>query len=347
MYNKLGYSPYVDRETEQIVGELKSLVDVEILEIAQYDEFHNALTELRGFYEKYPDEESKLTGEERQFIENLLSNKDDREKIIAILNEGRLWQKHLRQYDHLFVKRGRITGKERFLELLEKLNKIFNKTRLPLSREHYLSVIDKIDEIRNLTKEDDDSVDADLVRSLEYEVESACVTLDNTKTGEKKHALDDLLCSLVSAQRRYKPSDANFMDITREQADIYLKSHWMHTPLLTEYLLSLLLKAEVSRLRGKPVSKLVAAIAIIGVVILIYLDLTILAVMWFAVLFVFEFVIFKNAQKAAVLNKIYNEINSGHYDGDELARRLQKLEKKKVFVQSITYSLLHLRQSEG
>lgn len=348
LYNKLGYSPYVDRETERILAELKSLVRVEILGIERFDEFRNALTQLQDFYKKYPREKDELNSEERTFVKNLLNNKDDCKKIIELLNEHQIWQEHLGQYDHLFTKKGHITDKSRFLELLEKLKGIFNRGRLPLSREHYLTVLNEIDAVRNGTNNSDGSINANVLRSLEYEVESACVTLDNNKkTCDKKAALDDLLCSLANARHEYKPSDTDFMDVVREQSDTYLKSHWMHMPWLTQYLLSHLLRAEVSRFGKNPVSYKVAIAAIIGVAVLFYLNLGIFAWIWIGLLFAFEFFVLKNVQKASVLNKIYNEVSSGHYDGEELARRLQKLEKKKVFVQSITYSLLRLRQSKS
>ena len=68
---------------------------------------------------------------------------------------------------------------------------------------------------------------------------------------------------------------------------------------------------------------------------------------WIGIVIIWLFRFFRSSRKTHLLQMIYDEIRSGDYDGDELARRLRKLEEKKVYVQSIIYSLLCLRWQIG
>ena len=168
------------------------------------------------------------------------------------------------------------------------------------------------------------------------------------EASQKKKKLDDVIWNLVYAEGRYRPDEAAFKEMLLEAAKKYLENPWMHTPWLTTRVLTKLLDAE-SALVGKVVSWPVAhPFQAIGLIAFFGFFLYLNDYDWFSWLFVAAWLVglfwwWQSAvRKTRALQPIWDEVATGNYCGEEIARRLRHCEKKGLCVPTLAYALLRL-----
>jgi hypothetical protein len=197
-----------------------------------------------------------------------------------------------------------------------------------------------------------------------------CVKLIQERAlyNEKKLELDKLLKDLIDARHRFEQEipyvwmferwDPLFMQEGVEKAKTYLEARWMHTPFLTNYMLTNLLDASFGPLlhkhrlaRDHPLR---VKVGVLLPLLLLYLVWHIGKPPWYGTLALVSvggfwvWACVRMALEQRIANRLEllrAEVSSGLYDGKEVVRRLRQLEGDGFHVPSLTYALLRLSKS--
>jgi len=366
LYRKLGYSPYIERQSREVIRGLKDLVRTELSDFAA---FQRAVEGVRFA--------------DRSHLDELLAARGDKGKVVELLNSGSFSTEL--PYQLKAFTRTQVTDPARFTKLLDDLGELYivaadpdwsqfsgkdrdesgsaleayekaarnaaRSRRNPISEGVREEIAYAIARVRRELQSDGGDIESSL-NSLESEVESAMRLDHDDAVQEKKGRLDDLLWNLVYVRHEYKPDHRYFKETIQEQAKKYLDSTWMHTPWITTHILWQLLDAELAAVTPKePSEKLVGSLLRIGLLFLISLFLISLFVNlhwhwlvwpWLAYLVWYYWQYDPRLRKARVLRLIRDEVAAGGYDGEEVARRLRQLEEKGVYVHSLMYPLIRL-----
>jgi hypothetical protein len=200
------------------------------------------------------------------------------------------------------------------------------------------------------------------------------------ETQAKKQQLDQILVDVVRAQHELATEKyAHLCDFYKDEIvahiDVFIISAWMHSDWLRNYLLTGLLDtylvaltrvarsdpnrwtSELPQPWGVLVPSLLSFIffvsATIGIYILFETDMHWLAYLGIIYLFWHYFLrFFRNfqlakgrgaiTQVASILQLIRDEVRTGHYQPEEITRRLRQLEEKNFHIHSIVFPLLGL-----
>jgi len=255
--------------------------------------------------------------------------------------------------------------KKVFFESLDKLENLYISERNPLTDRMKLVVVDKIATLKDFLTEGYG------IYHISEEAKELKDTLDfifdplslQEDFGNKKEELD----SVVYAVLQFKIWNAKERDAEMHQvfwrsagsevlvqeellraAKLYSQSPWMHCSVLTVALLCGIVAVYAHPLKVHQniilyiQQKLFIPFIVLAAIAYFYPAWIYLVLLGLSG---YLFMVFKDWQlkkKAQPLNVLRAEIQSEGYDGDEIARRLQKLEADGITLPSIVYSLLRL-----
>jgi hypothetical protein len=248
-----------------------------------------------------------------------------------------------------------------FLESLDKLERLYKSEWNPLTDRMKREVVEKIATLKKYF------IEGYGIANIEEEAEELKYTIDTIfdplsleeDFGNKKDELDSVVYAVLqfkiwNAKVRAKASgqsvespDSVLQELLRS-AKLYSQSPWMHCSVLTIALLGGIVEAYAHPLKVQQHNnwyigeKLFIPAAIVCALAYFYSDWKYLA---FIVLGGFLYMAFRDWQlkkKAYPLDRLRAEIQTEGYDGNEIARRLQKLEADGITLPTIVYSLLRL-----
>ena len=381
LYAKLGYSPYVERESRRIVNELKSLVSAEISDFAYFREYALELQKPKpGRRSPEPDEKefydtvAEIVGEgDHQRLSEFVRNKPFE---IPYMYEG--------------LVRGRASDPQRFNKLLDQLERLLKDLfRDAMGQCSTLGSELRFgfQQVRECVAQDGRGDLANALNKLGRVVELACNLEYDDDAREKREQLNKLLSNSLRVRDAGGQDDADWHREPEKQAKTYLDSTWMHTPWLTTRILTDLLDVELAPLSREaksprerselarlmpftaqvlpePWATLVPAFLSllfliasgVGIYFLFSIGLRWVGWLWIAYLGWHYYWRFRRqhalakgqgelANLAARLERVRDEVDSGNYDPEEIARRLRRHEQAGLHVHSLTYALLRLNRS--
>lgn len=323
LFEKLGYSARVDRESNELIKEMKSLIKTEIIDFAGFDK---ALTEIEQQLAN-KETSNKYRLEDNKLLSEILTVKLDKDKVLAILNRNPIYDllpfiEQIPFYkneevvwrtavEHSLIRK-RPTNPDLFASLLEKLKVLFSTIKNPQSkilREEVLEAIEKLS--RDLQKPN--SYLPIPLKFLEEKVVSYIVSAPNETVQAKKEALSNLLASQLTLRYKYR-FDTNkelllpvseskvYRQLVQQEVKKYLDASFLQISWLSNYMLITLLNSELAILANKNA----------------------------------------NEEIISILEMTYQEINDGCFDVGETIRRLRQLEEKGLYLSSFVFSLLRL-----
>lgn len=392
LYSKFGYDADVDKKSEEILGELRSLLRPNVSSISV---FHEAVDQTRNEIEQYRRGQNTydpLLFADQDLWKTLDSARDNPKTIdTALQSISRVYDEEWDGFkplkdrlphpcDQCLFITWRVNNIDRFTELLDALEIEFgdSKGRAIIrfwepDKENCKLVWDRINNLRTNLEGEHTEVWRNLL-ALKETVQSVF----NSNSDKKE--LDDLLWQLVYVRIHHDPRKDNsefFRETLQEQAKKYLEKPWMHTPWLTNRLITDLLKAVVGpvsqELRTQPdptrfTSQLpwpwgILAPKLLSFVFFVICSsvaffLFVMELQWFgwgliAYLVWHYFWRFRRnylmskargeaAQWALKLEWIRNEVATGHYDAAEIAKRLRDPSDRSAFIPSLVFPLLRL-----
>ncbi len=308
LYARFGYSAYANRRSEEITDELRSLVRVSIPDFAA---FQRAMAEVQDEVERHKRGEvphDPLLMSSTDLYEAVKSAASNYERVLELLNAQPVSGSLPNHVEWTAVRR-LPKDSVRFAKLLDELEEgVRNIWTLP-PEEVREEVLYDIRSVREFLKGARSVAVA--LQGLPYNIERAYRFLDwNSEGDEKKSQLDEFLLKLLSARHTYGPEYPAFAEVAREQAYRYLHTTWMHTRWLTSYLLTALLDAHLAPLTADDAQASLSPLV-------------------------------------SALASTREEVVSGHYDPQEIERRLRHLEDKGLHIHSLTYPLLRLASSSA
>lgn len=328
LYDKLGYSAQLDRQTSEIVASLRALIRTEVPDFAA---LFNALNEARAQHEKLAAPQTEPQTKNDSLLRAVLAAGNDSDTVLRLLNRdpvdeqlpyveqipvnknGELiWRTPL---EHSLLRK-RPADAKGFALLLDQLEQLFKQVKPPYNRASLHEVLEASERVRRDLQKETAYMPTSL-QILEKKVADYRSKSPSPTALAKINQLDQLLTEFVQLARhdiavmRQLPTASEddlmaFKSAAQQLAKTYLEQTWMHTPWLSSRLLALLLAAETAP-RAKEAQTVPTS-------------------------------------PAAVLKVVCDEVMSGSYDRDETIRRLQQQEARGVFVNSLIYPLLRLHQ---
>jgi hypothetical protein len=199
----------------------------------------------------------------------------------------------------------------RFERLLEELERLVRGARLARREKARTELTEAIARVRRDARRDGAYMPTSL-QALEPALLDWLLRAEAPATLRKREQLEELLAGLLRARRDLAQAaliergliEAVLIESVRAQAQLYASSPWVQAPELTGQVLTNLLDAELALLPPASPATL--------------------------------------ADSAAVLRRVRGEVASGHYDGEETARRLRQQEEHGIYVHSLVYALLRV-----
>ena len=339
LYKKLGYSAELDRNSSQLLKEMKDLIRTEI---PDFGAFKSALRAAQEQADRQTTVEIGMTAvarvkyqtENQALLTAVLAAADDQTRVLEVLNRDPIneqlpfieqlpvskngvviWRTPL---EHSLIRK-RPSDPERFAALLDQLESLFNEAKQPQNRQVHEEVLEAISRVRrDLAKEMAYMPTA--LQALESKVADYMAHSRNAATQVKKEQLDALLEELLNLRREFStlsrepdpvvnPGFLKYRQRLQQQAKRYLETAWMHTPWLTTCILATLLDSELAVFDKETISV--------------------------------------TETPAGVLKIVRDELSLGTYDSDESIRRLQYQETRGLYVNSLVYPLLRLNSLNG
>lgn len=326
LYERLQFSPEVERRAESLMEALKREIHVEI---PDYDAFREALAEVRVHVAGNSENgQRKYVTDDDALLTRVLESEDDPDRVLDILNEDPVdsllpFVEQIPLYRNgavtwrtpmeVKVLHKRPVDRARFIEILDDLDRLVRSSKLRRRENAKANALEAISRLRrDLGREN-----AYLPTSIQL-IESKLLTwlrdAHHRSARGQRDELDDLLRRLLEVHHRYgwcvsagaKPDAASanrFRNEIQAHAKSYVETRWMHTPLLTSHLLADLLGSELVAARRE-----------------------------------------KRGPAHVVLRRVWEEVSSGNYDSDETIRRLREVEARGLFVHSLNYALLRLNR---
>jgi hypothetical protein len=254
------------------------------------------------------------------------------------------------------------THEKVFLKNLDKLEKLYKVEWNPLTDHMKREVVEKIATLKEYF------IKGLGIDNIEEAAEELKDTLDHTFTslsleedfGNKKQELDSVVYAILefkiwNAKERAKAleksarSPDSVLEELLKSAKLYSQSPWMHCSVLTIALLCGIVEAYAHPLKVHQDNilylqkKLFIPSIIACAIAYFYPGWVYLA---YFVLSGYLYMAFRDWQlkkKTQQLNDLRSEIQSEGYDGEEIAKRLHKLEDKGITFPSIVYPLLRLK----
>lgn len=336
LYEQLGYSARLERESGEIMGELKALIKTEIPE---FSAFAQALAEVRVQINQpaTTDADSVVAAppyqpEKDELLNAVLAAGDDHEQILHLLNRDPIYEQlpfieriPINQHGTLIWRtplehsliRKRPADPPRFAERLGCLEKLFRETRVPANKTIHQEALEAIARVRRDVAKPNAYMPTSL-QTLEKKLSEYRQRAPNAAAQARIGQLDQLLAELLTTERSYQNRMnvqmsgvelATFRKTAQQLAGNYLALAWTHTPWLSARVLAIMFDAELA---AWPVSERATP----------------------------EF-------PAGVLRIIRDEIALGGYDSDETIRRLQQQEANGLYVNSLVYPLLRLNHKSS
>lgn len=338
IFLRYGYSAELDKKAREVIETIKRHIRVEI---PDFTEFTKAILAVENQIEQHFSSSEELKQEilERvkigTFFHRVKNALDSKAAVLDILNENPLedFLPFLEQMP--VVRQGKLTWmtpnsvtvlrkhppyKDECRSLLFKLDTMFKDSGLPKSPEMRKEILDLISRLMR----DLDSTRAYLpttVLLLERKISDG---LDSSATpGERnrKKLLTELITDIQRLRFSYgirrstfkvlsTDEIEHFAYVVKKQAQQYLDAPWMHSTIISGYLVSNFLEAEnlMSRYKGENVG------------------------------------VSDNAKK--ILRLISEEIDSGFFDGEDILRRLYYLESQGMYIHTMVHALIRILLSK-
>ena len=328
IYRKLGYSVYVDQESQRILNQLKSLIGIEIVDPTPsgfgrllYDARNVRLSQLRES-EQRDFLASQKAGKRARVCQNKQAKQANPEKLKAFFNH----------HPHAV--------RAISLLLLDELDILFTKAHSPLRAGDRESLLSAVSRVRDDVK-DGRGNSASALQSFEWTREECLGRrrfgrgCHGDTTHERKAQLDELPSNSLWVHEIRGQDDSNWHKDAAKQAKTYLDSTWMHTPWLTARFLTDLLDVELAPLNREAKS--------VG-----EFDLMLMSIIWRVppLSYYWRFKVARErarlARLARLLGQVRDEVDSGNYDAQEIAGRLRRYESEGLYVHSLVYALLRL-----
>jgi hypothetical protein len=352
LYWSLGYDPRVYRESRRILTEMEALMRTDI---PDFQAFQNALSELQQRMEGHKDGQGLDVplGATKYYV-SIITVKDDKAKVLDLLNQMSFYERALGPIGSLLQHRP--MNPDRFKRLIAELTELFQDRWIPQKKDVRQNVLGKIADVEKEFNLGEHGYLPGSIIALRQELVNSCWTLlRDQAVGGKKEQLDRLLSASVFATHEYKPGHFSlapaapiarerFSEMARENARLYLDSPWMHAPWLTVRvqtdLLDSVLGPRNEEVRLATYLYLFACGACL-ISFAFHFSWRVLEIVAF-LLGVSVVWGFWGERKTWMLKHIRSEIVSRCYDGEVVARRLQRLEEKGVPVPSVLYPLVRL-----
>ena len=380
-YATLGYDPGFEGKTKRLLGDLKKLLRSDVRD---WKTLMQALESKRAFAESWRTEHRRDPSYSSLLVA-LLAAQGDHQKILSALNEpdqnfDRDWGT---EGDVSKCVQKRPTDPERFNAVLTEIESRFdrycegeldcrlrirwiqqasdilarfqedldgNNARLAGLSQVQRAVLAEIASIRRGLMDEQTSIDLYL---LECAIEDASFSIaDDGETRRRKRRLDNVLGSVLYTSHTYDCGSDNFSEGIREQAAAYMRTAAIHHPWVTKYLLRHLLDASLAkhiatRRQGRvPRWILLAGLTAIASLATVNGSWTALGVLLFASVVVAVLVpVPAWSRRTQALEAARAEVNSGGYDGEEIARRLRRYAPRGEPIPSITFGLLRLHDA--
>lgn len=248
-----------------------------------------------------------------------------------------------------------------FLENLDKLERLYKSEWNPLTDQMKGEVVEKIARLKECFRQGSG------IAYAEEETEELKDTLDcifdplslEEDFGNKKEELDSVVYAVLEFKiwdakenakavgQSARSADSVLVDLLRS-AKLYSQSPWMHCSVLTVALLRGIIEAYAHPLKiqqhynAKFGEKLFIPSIVVCVIAYFFKAWKIPGIL---VLVGYLYLVLRNWQlkkKAYPLDRLRAGIQTEGYDGEEIARRLQKLEADGIALPTIAYSLLQL-----
>lgn len=304
LYGRLGHPPELERSVGRILSELRALIRAEVPDFAA---FEAALSAAEG-------QGAEAGEQDRELLAAVLRARGDREEALRLLNEDPV-SRLLPFVEQLpLVRNGEVTWRTPVeLTVIRKRPsdpERFERLLEELERLVRSSRLRRRESLRAALLEAISRARRDALRPGAY-MPTSVKTLEAAARDWLDRAEDpaargkrEQLDGLLRESLGFRHAPGRPAEAPRAYAQLYAGSPWMHTPSLTSRVLTDLLDAELALLpAGKKESP---------------------------------------ASPPAVLRRVRDEVASGHFDGDETARRLRQQEEAGVYVHSLVYALLRM-----
>lgn len=326
LVERLGFDPKLEDAVERRLTDLRALVRVEI---PDFEAFEVALDKVAA-REDGASEETRLRyrTENDPLLHEVLAVRHDPTQVLAILSRNPVGEL-LPFVEQIPIERGgRVSwrspmevslihkvpaDRRRFVDILDTLGPLLRDARLKRPEPLRQDALDALSRLRRDLARDRAYLPTPL-RTFEERVHE---WLDGAPAGalDKRKALRAFVDGLLEVRHSFRITDPppvlgdedldRFGRAVRQQAQTYTDAPWMHTPWLTDRLLSNLVAAELG---PHPEA-----------------DRT------------------RNDSPAGMLLRVWREVDSGYYDPKETRHRLRRLEEQGLFVHSLVHALLRLR----
>ncbi len=338
IFLRYGYSAELDKKAREVIETIKRHIRVEIPDFA---EFTRSILAVEQQIEQHFSSSSELKSEiETRITKGTLFYKvknslDSKANVLELLNENPLedFLPFLEQMP--VVRQGKLTWmtpnsvtvlrkhppyKDECRSLLFKLDLMFKESGLPKSPEVRKEILDLITRLMR----DLDSTRAYLPTSvllLERKITDGLDSAASPGELNRRKLLTELITDIQKLRFSYgirrstfkvlsTDEIEHFSYVVKKQAQQYLDSTWMHSTILSGYLVSNFLEAEnlMSRYKGE------------------------------------NFTVNDNAKK--ILRLISEEIDSGFFDGEDILRRLYYLESQGMYIHTMVHALIRILLSK-
>ena len=324
LYERLQFSPEVERRAEELLEALKREIQTEI---PDYQAFQAALAQVRGQVAgNGANGQRQYTTDNDALLEEVLESVDDPDRVLDILNRDPVdsllpfveqiplcrngavtWRTPM----EVKVIHKRPIDRARFVELLDELDRLVRSAKLRRRQTAKARVLEALSRLRRELGRENAYLPTS-IQLLESKILKWLRDSHQKTARGKRDELDDLLRRLLEVHHRYgwyvsgdarpdRASSARFRNEIQAQAKSYVETQWLHTPLLTTHVLADLLGSELVAERRQ-----------------------------------------KHGAAHGVLRLVWEEVSSGNYDSDETIRRLREVEARGLFVHSLNYALLRL-----
>jgi len=339
LYATLGYAPEFAQQCTQLLRELTALISAEVQDFAAfYNTVRDIQAHLTALGHSTPSHDLLARARLQKASDDplwraVLTAGDDRDQVLALLNRDPVHEQlpfieqvPLAQDGQVVWRtpvevaliRKRPGDSERFAQTLAALTTLFTAPRVLLHTQARQQVLDAIARVQREVQRPDGYLPTHL-QALAGKMALCLQQAPSTTARARRQALDRLLEACVTLRHTYASGSAPGSTSAatagaccrrqaQQHAQYYLNNAWMHTPWLTVYVLTNLLDSDLAPWRAEPR----------------HLPATV----------------------ARRLTRIRDEVASGHYDGDEIIRRLRQQEDHGVYVHSLVYPLLRLPTPE-
>lgn len=244
-----------------------------------------------------------------------------------------------------------------FFEILAELEGAYKSDSNPLSERMKREVLQKIDVVK------DGFINGYSIEDSVWEIQDtlSCNFYSlflEEDFGNKRKEFESVIYSILEfydwnskmLKDNYKAKwdEGHVRNELLKGAKLYLESPWMYTPILTVDLLQgiwLTYLLPLRHVRETRTAEKIMAISFWPLLAIAYFfpSIAYLFVLWVAV---FPLAVIRKSRidkKINQLENLYSEISNEGYDGEEIARRLYKLEEKGISFPSIVSPLLRLK----